>query len=61
MINIHAPAALEGEYQNLSKNEVTKTSGKSREASSNTKDQRLTHRAGDSVTEHKQQGCISEG
>ena len=48
-------------YQNLSKDEVTKTSGKSREASSNTKDQRLTHRVGDSITEHKRQGCISEG
>ena len=61
MINIHAPVALEGEYQNINKNEDAKTSGKSRGASSNTEDQRLIHRADDSTTEHKRQGCISEG
>ena len=61
IINIHAPAALEGEYQNINKNEDAKTSGKSRGASSNTEDQRLIHRADDSTTEHKRQGCISEG
>ena len=57
MINIHAPTALEGEYQNTSKNEDTKDSSKSRVA----KDQRLTHRIDDPTTEHKRQGCISEG
>ena len=61
MINIHAPAALEGEYQNTNKNEDAKTSGKSKGASSNTEDQRLTHRVDDPTTEHKRQGCISEG
>ena len=48
-------------YQNTNKNEDAKTSGKSRGASSNTEDQRLTHRADDPTTEHKRQGCISEG
>ena len=44
-------------YQNTSKNEDAKTSGKSRGA----EDQILTHRVDDPTTEHKRQGCISEG
>ena len=60
MINIHAPAALEGEYQNLDEDEVTKTSSKSIVESSNIEDQRIIHRVVDSITEHKRQGCISE-
>ena len=44
-------------YQNTSKNEDTKDSSKSRGA----EDQRLTHRIDDPTTEHKRQGCISEG
>ena len=52
---------LRGSIRNINKNEHAKTSGKSRGASSNTEDQRLTHRADDPTTEHKRQGCISEG
>ena len=58
MINIHTPAALEGEYQNV--DEVTKISNKSRVESSNTEDQSIVHKVVDSITEHKWQGYISE-
>ena len=44
-------------YQNTSKNEDTKDNSKSRGA----EDQRLTHRIDDPTTEHKRQGCISDG
>ena len=51
MINIHTPAALEGEYQNV--DEVTKISNKSRVESSNTEDQSIVHKVVDSIIEHK--------
>ena len=44
-------------YQNTSKNGDTKDSSKSRGA----EDQRLNHRIDDPTTEHKRQGCTSEG
>ena len=45
------------QYQNTSKNGDTKDSSKSRGA----EDQRLNHRIDDPTTEHKRQGCTSEG
>ena len=58
LVNIHTPAALEGEYQSLS--ESTKISSKSRREVNNIKDQSTEHRDVDSVTEHKQQINVKE-
>ena len=58
ILNIHTPAALEGEYQSL--DEATKISSKSKVEASNTKGHSTVHRAVDSRTEHKWQRSISE-
>ena len=51
------PDSFKVVYQNTSKNGDTKDSSKSRGA----EDQRLNHRIDDPTTEHKRQGCTSEG
>ena len=58
MLNIHTPAALEGEYQSSS--ESAKISSKSRREVKNTEDQNTEHRDVDSVAEHKWQVNVRE-
>ena len=58
MLNIHTPAALEGEYQSL--DEAAKINSKSKVEANNTKGHSTVHTAIDSITEHKRQRSIIE-
>ena len=58
MLNIHTPAALEGEYQSSS--DRVKISSKSRREVKDTEDQNTEHKDVDSVAEHKRQVNVKE-